>query len=328
MYINITDNKEAANKGSSNGLVNYLEKENRLENGKEPELWFNHERKDIEAHTVRNALDGNNAKLCKDEAKFFLVNISPSQKELAHLTGLFDKSELKDQLKQYAQNVMNEYARNFKRPGINSSKDLLWFAKLEHHRYYTYRDKEVSNGSKKRGEKKAGNQMHIQIVVSRKDMTNKIKLSPMNSSKGRNAEHSKKMGQFDRMAFKHCGETLFDEKFNFERNLNETLSYANIQKNGNLAQREQLDMLEQGASQNYQSRSIANELALGVAEGLFETTAQMFETVGKTAANFLEELIEPIYVPIEADPIGDAEKARIRRKQWAEEQAYSQRMSR
>ncbi|MGY0039328.1 DUF5712 family protein [Pedobacter sp. NJ-S-72] len=155
---------------------------------------------------------------------------------------------MKAALKQYAEKVMDGYAKNFKRPGINSSKDLLWFAKVENHRYYTHKDKEVQDGTKKRGEKKAGNQMHVQVIVSRKDITNKIKLSPMNSSKGRNTEHSKKMGQFDRMAFKQCGETVFDKLFNFERNLKETLAYANIQKNGSLAQREQLDMLEQGAS--------------------------------------------------------------------------------
>lgn len=323
MYINITDNKEAANKGSSGKLVNYLEKENRVENGKEPELWFNHQRQDLQAYEVRRALDGNNAKLGKDEAKFFLVNISPSQKELAHLKEHFGKAELKEQLKEYAEKVMDEYAGNFKRPGINSSKDLLWFAKLENHRYYTFKDKEVQNGTKKRGEKKAGDQLHIQVIVSRRDITNKIKLSPMNSSKGRNAEHSKKMGQFDRMAFKQCGETLFDEKFNFERNLKDTLAYANIYKNGSLAQREQLDMLRQGASGNYESRLMANELAQGVAEGLFQTTGTMLETVGKTIGSFLEIMMEPVYVAPEPDPFKRKKK---KKKGQSPDQSYGHQM--
>lgn len=331
MYINITDNKEAANKGSSGALVNYLEKENRLENRKEPELWFNWQRNDIEAYEVRHALDGNNAKLGKDEAKFFLVNISPSQKELAHLKELFGKEELKEQLKAYAEKVMDEYARNFKRPGINSSKDLLWFAKLENHRYYTYKDKEVQDGTKKRGEKKTGDQFHIQAIVSRRDITNRIKLSPMNSSKGRNVEHSKKMGQFDRMAFKQCGETLFDEKFSFERNLKETLSYANIQKNGSLAQREQLDMLQQGSEANYQSKSIANELAKDVAEGLFQTTGNMLESVGKSIGGFLEILMEQVYDPgIAPNDVDDAQRRKKRKKKKGQstDQSQGQQMSR
>ena len=41
MYINITDKKEAQNKGSSAKLVHYLEKENRTENRQQPEMWFN-----------------------------------------------------------------------------------------------------------------------------------------------------------------------------------------------------------------------------------------------------------------------------------------------
>jgi hypothetical protein len=105
---------------------------------------------------------------------------------------------------------MDAYAQNFKREGINSSEDLVWFAKLENHRYYTHKDPEVKQGLKKRGDRKEGEQMHIQVIVSRKDATNKIKLSPQNNSRGKNAEHSAKMGQFDRVAFKQVGESLFD----------------------------------------------------------------------------------------------------------------------
>jgi len=41
---------------------------------------------------------------------------------------------------------------------------------------------------------------------------------------------------------------LFDKLFNFDRQLNETLAYANVQKHGNLQQREQLYFLEEGQS--------------------------------------------------------------------------------
>ena len=127
---------------------------------------------------------------------------------------------------------MDPYAQNFKREGVNSHEDLVWFAKLENYRYYTYNDPEVKQGLKKRGERKEGEQLHVQVIVSRKDATNTIKLSPMNTSRGRNEEHSKKMGQFDRVAFKLCGETLFDELFEFDRQLKETMAYANTKKNG------------------------------------------------------------------------------------------------
>jgi hypothetical protein len=81
-------------------------------------------------------------------------------------------------------------------------------------------------------------------IVSRKDKTNLIKLSPMNTSRGRNEEHSKKMGQFDRIAFKQSGESLFDGLFEFDRQLKDTMAYANTQKNGSLDERVKINTLE------------------------------------------------------------------------------------
>lgn len=237
MYINITDSATASNKGSSAGLVHYLEKENRLDKEKTPEHWFSNGQNTIQAYEVRNALYNNVAKLGKIDAKFFLLNISPSQKEIRHLKELYGEEGAKVQLKVYAQTVMDEYARNFKRTGIESGKDLLWFGKLENHRYYNHHDPKVKQGIRKRGEQKEGDQMHVQVIVSRKDVTNKIKLSPMNNSRGSNAEHSKKVGQFDRSAFKNSGESIFDHQFAFDRQLTETFRYANIQKKGSLYDR-------------------------------------------------------------------------------------------
>lgn len=107
------DRKKAQNKGSSGKLVHYLEKENRTENRDGPEQWFNGPREDVEAYEVRRALDGNNAKLGRNEAKFFLINISPSQKELAHLERLYGQQGIKAHLKLYIERIMDEYARNF-----------------------------------------------------------------------------------------------------------------------------------------------------------------------------------------------------------------------
>lgn len=117
----------------------------------------------------------------------------------------------------------------------------------------------------------------------------------MNTSRGKNAEHSKKMGQFDRVAFKQSGESLFDRKFGFDRQLKETLAYANVQKNGKLVQRKQMNVLTKAAWRNYQSRSVANELAGGVAQRLFANTADMVAETGKSTANFLKIMLEPSY---------------------------------
>ena len=93
MFINISDSKEAANKGSSGALVHYLEKENRLNKKNEPEYWFNGQQIKVDPYEVMKTIDGNIAKLGKADAKFFLINISPSQKEIAFLKEQYGDEE-------------------------------------------------------------------------------------------------------------------------------------------------------------------------------------------------------------------------------------------
>ncbi|KQR65338.1 DUF5712 family protein [Pedobacter sp. Leaf176] len=312
MYINITDSASSNNRGSSRELVHYLEKENRIDEKKDLELWFNHSGKRIESYEVRSALDGNIAKLCKANAKFFLVNISPSQKELKYLEERYGKKEMNQQLRKYAEKVMDEYARNFKREGISSAKDLMWFGKIEHHRYYSFKDKEVLNGERKRGERKEGDQMHIQIIVSRKDASNKIKLSPMNNSKGKNEAHSRKLGQFNRVAFKQSGEVIFDKLFGFDRELKDAFAYANVHKNGSLLQKEQMDILERSSGQRDSLERI-NAQARNVSDGRFLSVADMVKETGQSVSSFIEALLEPSH-PAEPDvnPVEDAERKRRR----------------
>lgn len=251
MYINITDSETGNNKGSCGRLVNYLEKENHTTDVKEQ--WFNNTNREIIPQEVRVTIDHNIAKLGKDDAKFFLINISPSQKEIAFLKEKFGDQGAEENLKDYATSVMDAYVQNFKRKGINSSKDLLWYGKLERYRYYHHKDPEVEQGSVKAGQKKEGEQVHIQIIVSRKDITNKIKLSPMNNSRGKNKAHSAKLGQFDRVAFKASGERIFDEMFSFDRTLKETLNYAMTMKNGSVEQKKEMYLMK------HSERNLKNE---------------------------------------------------------------------
>jgi hypothetical protein len=311
MYINITDSKTANNKGSSRELVHYLEKENRIENKLEQEHWFNHQGRLFEPYEVRHAIDGNVAKLGKADAKFFLINISPSQKELKHLEDKYGASDIRDQLKCYAERLMDEYATNFKREGINSARDLLWFGKIENNRYYGFKDMEVINGEKKRGELKKGNHLHVQIIVSRKDGTNRIKLSPMNNSRGRNEVHSKKLGQFNRVAFKQCGEELFDRTFDFDRQLKDSMAYANIQKNGSMDQRTQLDVLLNVPIGKLSKRNVANQIT----NGEFPTLNGMVSRTGHES--LVELLLAPTSQPEQLEP--KKAKKRKRKKQYIDQ---------
>jgi hypothetical protein len=244
MHINITKSETGNNKGSSSQLVAYLEKENRqaelLDKNYTPEYWFNNIANDIQSYEVRTRIDNNIAKLSKDDAKFFLINISPSEKELRYLKELYGDDSANEALKQYANEVMNAYAKNFKRNGVDRNDDLVYFGKVENSRYYSYKDLEVRKGLAKKGQAKPGEQMHVQVIISRKDKTNSIKLSPLNNSKGKNAEHSLKVGQFDRIAFKRQAEKLFDGLFDYDRSLQESFNYANTMKNGDYDQRQEM----------------------------------------------------------------------------------------
>ncbi|MFD2961971.1 MULTISPECIES: DUF5712 family protein [Olivibacter] len=319
MYINITKSETGDNKGSSGTLVHYLEKENRMqpENAMEnkPERWFNGTANDIKPHEVRMGIDRNVAKLGRDDSKFFLINVSPSQKELAHLVSKYGEDVAREKLKEFATRVMDEYARNFKRPGIESHKDLLWFGKLENHRYYGHNDREVKSGQKRKGERKEGRQMHVQIIVSRKDITNTVKLSPQNTSRGGNKAHSQKLGQFDRTAFKQSGETLFDELFDFERNLKDSLQYANTMKKGTAQQKAQMHTLTELTERHPQGQPLAMELAHDVAQGMFESVGDMLATTGSMAADLLGLLLAPVEGAGEQqNPIEEEEKRRKRKK--------------
>ncbi len=266
MHINISKSETGNNKGSSGQLVNYLEKENRLlyeRNAQlEPEYWFNQERQTIQPYEVRYEIDHNTDRLSKDEAKFFLVNISPSENELLFLKEEFGEDGARQQLKQYANQVMDEYARNFKKDRVSGNKDILYYGKLENHRYYTHKDDEVVQGLAKRGDPKPGEQMHVQVIVSRKDITDSIRLSPLNNSRGKNAAHSLKVGQFDRVAFKQAAERTFDQTFDYDRELKETFKYANTLKHGDYEQRLELKEEERKEQELKQQQKLELERQL------------------------------------------------------------------
>jgi len=317
MFINITTSETGDNKGSSGALVNYLEKENQMQiekgKGLEQENWFNGTGNEIRRQEVRMKIDGNIAKLGRTDSKFFLINISPSQKELAHLYEVYGKNGTKEKLKEFAIKVMDEYAKNFKRPGINSHKDLLWYGKHENYRYYKHADKEVKDGTRKTGERKEGRQDHIQIIVSRKDITNRIKLSPQNTSKGKNKEHSAKLGEFNRTAFKQSGENLFDAFFDFNRGLKDTLAYANTMRNGNVIQKTQMKLLENISNLKTEQTSI-NDLGKSVAEGVFESVGEMIGTAGKLGADLLSMLMEPVYIAPQTNTLESPKRKKKKKK--------------
>ncbi|MBB1151330.1 MULTISPECIES: DUF5712 family protein [Myroides] len=140
---------------SSQTMIEYLTKE---EKTKEAEVFYNHEQQNISPNDAYNAIDNNKGSHGKDVSKFYMMNISPSQKELNHLENLAEKfaNESKQDdltkeeikkiyveklLQEYTYKVMDDYAKNFERD--KTIDDLVYFAKIEHNRTFKENDKDV-----------------------------------------------------------------------------------------------------------------------------------------------------------------------------------------
>ena len=256
----------ADNKGSCSNLAIYLEKENeeldklikkassmseisQLENRKQG--FFTASEINISTIDVINSIDNNKRKLGANDAKYFAPTISFSENELNHIAFLatgkkevtsileLNSSELEkfnDLIREYGRKAMDNYALNFNRQdkGIKTGADLVYFGKIEHFRKFKGTDKEVVDGKEISGQYKKGLQSHIHIIVSRKDKTQQLKLSPTCNEKQTNRKIGNNEYQvgFDRVKWINSNEKIFDEHFNYKRKELEKFENQNILKNG------------------------------------------------------------------------------------------------
>jgi len=203
-----------ANTGSCYGVVSYLRHEDKelIEQDRPTEQFFSYDRDFVSPSEVVNSLDSNKAKLSRNDAKFFVLTISPSKKEITAMGN--SKSEKSSAFKEYInQEVMTLYGDGFKKN--LRANDLLYFAKIHHTR-----------------DEKEGEQMHAHIIISRKDKSNRIKLSPQTNH--RNTSKGSVIGGFDRTNFFKDVETAFDRWFKFEREVKDSFEYKNTMKNGTI----------------------------------------------------------------------------------------------
>lgn len=219
--------KSGQNLGSSKKLFDYLDKENNGKKEEEKDLLFDQERGDISTKEATETIDKNIAKLGKEDHKFFSLHISPSADEIKTIGGDAEK------MKGYVREVMDEYAKNFNK-GL-TGKDLVYFAKVERTRGFKNKDIEVKEGVSSKGTTKSGDQLHVHIVVSRKDKTNKIKLSIVGPSKGDKKFFVPGIDEpinkgFDRNKFFTKAEELFDKKFSYVRSPEDSYEYRRLQK--------------------------------------------------------------------------------------------------
>ncbi len=245
MFVKIHSAKNYGNTGSCMSVVQYLEKENEEVELRERLLFFDQSNQEISHNTVVKQIDRNCAKLGKEDARFFMVSINPSQEEMKHMayqiTGRrinelskFTKVEkrlFEHAMREYTRNVMDIYAENFNKQLTGS--DLLYYGKIEHERKYNRFDNLVKNGTKKQGELKEGFQSHVHVIVSRKDITNTKKLSPFaNHKNSKNILNGKEVQiGFNRKEFVEKCEKHFDLQFGFDRLMVHSFHYRYTRKN-------------------------------------------------------------------------------------------------
>lgn len=205
------------NKGSCLKLVEYLNKET-FEDKPYYDTFFSHGEDYVSPVTAMRKIDNNHKKLKRNDDKFYMLSINPSQNEAAHLirrvTGRdvteFEQLKVEEQekvlaeLKRYSRNCMDLYAENFRREKVRSGEDLVYFGRVETERHYKNNDREVEEGRAKAGDRKPGLQLHIHIIVSRNDATQTVTLCPLANSRGSvNILNGKKgIIGFDRMEWK------------------------------------------------------------------------------------------------------------------------------
>ena len=206
-----------ANTGSCVAVTNYLQHEDleRMKKGEEVQPFFNQFRDYVSAREVTFKIDNNKAKLSRTDAKFYVITVSPSEKELRCMGRT--PQERAEALQRYIrQDVMRNYAEGFGK-GLRSD-DVEYYAKIHFNR----------DGD-------SDSDMHAHIIVSRKDRSNTKKLSPKTNHTGKKNCGNVK-GGFDRTDFFRKCESSFDRCMGFDREPEESFDYLNAVKNGSPAE--------------------------------------------------------------------------------------------
>ena len=212
------------NAGSSRQLANYCEHEDleRMEKGIYTDGFFNLTDDNIYKSKVIKDIDTNIGQLLKTDAKFFAIHVSPSESELQAM-GNTEQEKAEAMKRDIREVFIPEYAKNFNKE--LSETDIKFYGKIHFDRSRS--DNELN--------------MHCHLIVSRKDQTNKKKLSPLTNHK--NTKKGTVIGGFDRVNLFQQAEQGFDKLFGYNRQFSESFEYANTMKNGSIS--EQIELQEQ-----------------------------------------------------------------------------------
>lgn len=274
------------NAGSSRQLASYMEHEDleRMEKGIYTDGFFNLIEDNIYKSKVIKDIDTNIGQLLRTDAKFYAIHVSPSEKELRAMGNT--EQEQARAMKRYIREIfISEYAKNFNK-GL-SEADIKFYGKIHFDRSCS--ENELN--------------MHCHLIVSRKDQTNKKKLSPLTNHK--NTKKGSVTGGFDRVKLFLQAEQGFDKLFSYNRQLFESFEYQNTIENGSVA--EQLNM---------QERQIANEkenIQTGM-NTIMQTKKSEIKNENKQTLNLPNWDLYSMFNLLDLEPSNNEEQVPIKRK--------------
>jgi len=211
------------NTGSSRETVEYLghEDKERKEAGKEVVPFTTADGQPVNKEEVIDHIDRNHSHLGKNDTKFLHLVVAPSAKEILAMGK--DEQEVYRSSLRLIKRISDAYAKNFHREGIEDSSNLVIYWKAHFSR-----------------EKDGLQNFHLHAVISRKSKPKgggvpSVKLNPMTNHK--KTDKGPINGGFDRSQFYAECENIFDEEFDYKREVNESFAYKNAMSHGSLEEK-------------------------------------------------------------------------------------------
>lgn len=233
------------NTGSSCETVEYVghEDKEREKAGKEALPFTTADGVPVKKEEVIDRIDRNHHHLKMDDVKFFHMVVAPSPKEILKMGK--DEQEVYQNSLKLIKKISDAYALNFHRDGIEDSSDIVIYWKP----HFSRENDDVL-------------EFHLHAIIARNSRPvdgKSMKLSPMTNHK--NTEKGPIRGGFDRAQFYEECEKIFDEQFDYKREVDESFAYKNAMAHGDTEERAaQTELLVKE-----QMKKDAQEVAAGIA---------------------------------------------------------------
>ena len=254
------------NTGSCKGYVKYLqhESEDKRKAGilGEDIPFFDAYGNVADEMSVIESIDRNKKQLHLKDTKYYSNIISFSDEEVA-LMGDTREQRLEATHALVAK-MMDAYARNFNHEGVKSREDILF--------YYTIHEYRGNAQEMRPG-------LHVHMVISRKDMSNTYKLSPMTNHR-QGSSGVIKHGFHRNDYYREC-ERIFDEHFKRSRSVEQSFDYCNAMKHG--SEEERAEQLRRYVTQMHLEKLITEE-KIQLWRRFAEEALSQYSDTGKTSA--------------------------------------------